>query len=126
MASSTTDTHRLSDAALDTAAGVIKCLGHPLRLRLLEALEDGERTVSELQAHAATTQALVSHQLAILRGHSIVDARRDGPWVRYRITEPKVRHVLACIRACDAHPLPLSPSPQTRRGGIPGEPRERT
>ena len=108
---------RISDAALDGAAEVIKCLGHPLRLRLLEALEDGERTVSELQAHADAPQALVSHQLAILRGHGIVDARRDGPWVRYRITEPKVQHVLACIRACDAHPLPPVPlSASAERG----------
>jgi ArsR family transcriptional regulator len=86
---------------LANAAEVIKCLGHPLRLRLLEALEQGEKTVTELQQHAGTTQAAVSQQLATLRARRIVDNRRDGTNVFYRIIEPKVTAILACIRSCD-------------------------
>jgi ArsR family transcriptional regulator len=86
---------------LVNAAEVIKCLGHPLRLRLLEALEQGEKTVTELQHHAGTTQAAVSQQLATLRARRIVDNRRDGANVFYRIIEPKVTAILACIRSCD-------------------------
>ncbi len=87
---------------LDRAASVIKCLGHALRLQLLEAMEGGAATVTELQAHTGATQATVSQQLAILRGHGVVAARRDGPFVRYAIVEPKVHHILACIRGCGA------------------------
>ncbi len=83
------------------AAEVIKCLGHPLRLRLLEALEAGEKTVTQLQEHSGANQAAVSQQLATLRAHSIVDNRRDGAHVYYRITEPKVTSILNCIRARD-------------------------
>jgi DNA-binding transcriptional ArsR family regulator len=90
----------LDSSLLNRAAGVIKCLGHPLRLRLLDAMESGEATVSELQACSGASQAMVSQQLATLRGHGIVAARRDGPFVRYSITEPKVHHILACIRGC--------------------------
>jgi ArsR family transcriptional regulator len=86
---------------LQRSAGVIKCLGHPLRLRLLESLEEGEKTVSELQDYAGTSQAAVSQQLATMRGRGIVDSRRDGPFVYYRIVEPKVFHILNCIRACE-------------------------
>jgi DNA-binding transcriptional ArsR family regulator len=92
----------ISPAVLHQAAAVIKCLGHPLRLRLLEAMESGERTVSELQALSGAGQATVSEQLGILRGHGVVEARRDGAFVYYRITEPKVRRILACIRECGA------------------------
>ena len=92
----------LDSSLLNRAAGVIKCLGHPLRLRLLDAMESGEATVSELQACSGASQAMVSQQLATLRGHGIVAARRDGPFVRYSITEPKVHHILACIRGCGA------------------------
>ena len=94
----------ISPAVLQHAAATIKCLGHPLRLRLLEGMESGERTVSELQALSDAGQATVSEQLGILRGHGVVEARRDGPFVYYRITEPKVRRILACIRDCDAAP----------------------
>ena len=89
-------------SVLENAAQVIKCLGHPLRLRLLEIMERGEHSVSELQAGSGASQAAVSEQLAILRGRGVVGARRDGMFVLYRITEPKVRRILACIRDCDA------------------------
>ena len=92
----------LDPALLDRAASVIKCLGHPLRLLLLHAMEAGEATVSDLQARTGASQAMVSQQLATLRGHGLVTARRDGPFVRYSIAEPKVLHILACIRGCGA------------------------
>jgi len=94
----------LGPDVLERAAEVIKCLGHPLRLRLLECLEEGEKSVSELQEYAHTSQAAVSQQLATMRGRGIVDARRDGPFVYYRIVEPKVFHILNCIRACEPQP----------------------
>ena len=92
----------LDPATLGAAAAVIKCLGHPLRLRLLDALEAGDTTVSELAEHTGATQAMVSQQMATLRGHGVVSATRDGAFVRYAIAEPKVHHVLECIRGCGA------------------------
>jgi DNA-binding transcriptional ArsR family regulator len=91
---------RIDPDLLERAAAVIKCLGHPLRLQLLDALEGGAGTVTELQELTGATQAMVSQQLATLRGHGVVTARRDGPFVRYAIAEPKVHHILACIRGC--------------------------
>jgi len=96
-------THPTIDPALlIRAAAVIKCLGHPLRLQLLEAMEAGEATVTDLQARTGASQSTVSQQLATLRGHGIVAARRDGLFVRYSIAEPKVHQILACIRGCGA------------------------
>lgn len=93
---------RLDPDRLERAAAVIKCLGHPLRLQLLDALEGDAATVTELQALTGATQSMVSQQLATLRGHGVVTARRDGPFVRYAIAEPKVHHILDCIRGCGA------------------------
>lgn len=95
-----TGTATIDPAVLQAAAAIIKCIGHPLRLRLLEALEGGEQTVQALQAACGLTQAMVSHQLGILRGRGIVAARRDGAFVRYHIVEPKVFRILHCIREC--------------------------
>ena len=91
----------ISDDVLVTSAEVIKCLGHPLRLRLLECLESGEKSVSELQRYSGATQAAVSQQLITLKAHDIVDSRREGSHMYYRITEPKVSSILNCIRTCD-------------------------
>jgi DNA-binding transcriptional ArsR family regulator len=92
----------LDRAQLDQAAGVIKCLGHPLRLELLDAMEHGAATVSELQDRTGASQATVSQHLGVLRGHRVVQARREGSFVHYVITEPKVHRILDCIRGCGA------------------------
>lgn len=91
----------IDPAGLSKAADVIKVLGHADRLRILEVLEDGETAVGDIQECLRLPQAIVSQHLAKMRGWGIVDSRRDGNRVYYRIIEPKVRHVLDCIRHCD-------------------------
>lgn len=91
----------IDPAVLRRAARVIRVLGHPLRLRLLEALERGELCVADLQEMTRTNQAVVSQHLGVLRANGVVEARREGPRVYYRIVEAKVSRILACIRECD-------------------------
>ena len=87
------------DEQLCHAAAIIKCLGRPLRLRLLAAMEHGERTVSELQRATGAGQAAVSRQLGIMRERAIVDSRRQGLNVYYWIIEPLVDTILGCVPA---------------------------
>ena len=94
---------------LERAARVIRILGHPLRLRLLERMENGEVNVTELVHASGATQALVSQHLGIMRAEGVVGTRRDGGRIFYRITEPKVHRILDCIRDCDM--------PEVGRGG---------
>ena len=98
---------------LERASRVIRVLGHPLRLRLLELLEGGERNVTELVQASGVGQAKVSQQLQILRAEGVVGDRREGTRVFYRITEPKVSRILDCIRECDLPDLVPSASPAT-------------
>jgi ArsR family transcriptional regulator, virulence genes transcriptional regulator len=86
---------------LRRAAEIIKLLGHPERLKIVEVLEGGEATVSEIQEKLGLAQAIVSQHLAKLRGANVVSARRDGVHVHYQLTEEKVHHILQCIRTCD-------------------------
>lgn len=86
-----------SPPSLKRLAAIIRCLGHPLRLRILKALEDGERTVTELQEQTGELQATVSRQLAVLRARKVVTPRREGVNRYYRITEPRVHAILECL-----------------------------
>jgi DNA-binding transcriptional ArsR family regulator len=112
MESATTISTRIDPRVFERAARVIRVLGHPLRLRILESLEIGERNVADLQDELDATQAAISQQLAILRSEDVVSARREGPRVYYRIIEPKVSRILDCIRQCDLpernDPLPMA------------------
>ncbi|MDP3910832.1 MAG: metalloregulator ArsR/SmtB family transcription factor [Gemmatimonadales bacterium] len=93
---------RIDPAVLQRAAEIIKMLGHPQRLKIVEVLERGAATVSDIQHAVGVSQAVVSQHLARMRGCGIVAAQRDGVNVHYRVVEPKVHHVLNCIRECDA------------------------
>ena len=80
---------------------MVRVLGHPVRLRIVELLEPGERTVKEIQEKLDAPQALVSQQLARMRGAGIVEGRRNGANVWYRIADPRVVRMLDCLRHCD-------------------------
>lgn len=81
-----------------------KALAHPTRIRILELLVDGEKSVSELQLGLGSEGAAVSQQLAILRMKNLVDSRRAGTSIYYRLRDPQVKEVLdAARRIFDAH-----------------------
>jgi DNA-binding transcriptional ArsR family regulator len=79
-------------------AEFFKALAHPLRIRILEILVNGERSVHELQEILGVDQPTVSQQLAVLRAKNIVDARKEGTVVRYAVRDPALRDLLAVAR----------------------------
>jgi DNA-binding transcriptional ArsR family regulator len=91
----------LDPRVLAEAADMVRVLGHPVRLRIVELLEGGEQTVKEIQAALDAPQAQVSQQLARMRAAGIVAGRRNGANVRYRIVDSRVVRMLDCLRHCD-------------------------
>lgn len=79
-------------------ADFFRALAHPVRIRILETLGGGERTVQELQQLLDLEQPIVSQQLAILRGKNIVTARKLGTTVHYALSDPLVTKLLAVAR----------------------------
>jgi ArsR family transcriptional regulator len=90
----------LSPEALDLVAARFKLLGEPMRLRLLHALHDGERNVTDLMAAAGATQANASKHLGLLCAAGILRRRKHGPHVFYAISDPVVFELchLVCSR----------------------------
>ena len=92
---------RVDRAVIARAAGIIKLLGHRERLMILESLERDELTVGEICEVCELEQAVCSQHLGRLRRSGVVACRKDGLNVFYRVVDPKVHHVLECIRSCD-------------------------
>lgn len=79
-------------------ARFFRALAHPTRIRMLEILMRGGRTVQELQEALALGQPIVSQQLAVLRNQGIVGAHKQGLSVRYTLRDPLVGALLDVAR----------------------------
>ncbi|RXT08745.1 metalloregulator ArsR/SmtB family transcription factor [Ammoniphilus sp. CFH 90114] len=75
-------------------AEFFKALAHPLRIRILELLCDGEKNVNELQTILGSEGSAVSQQLAVLRNKNIVSWRKEGTNVFYALRDPMIKNLL--------------------------------
>jgi DNA-binding transcriptional ArsR family regulator len=86
-------------------AELFQALAHPTRIRILELLTAGERTVQDLQASLGVPQPVVSQQLAVLRARLLVSSRREGTAAVYTLRSPLVADLLAVARQFLRHRL---------------------
>jgi DNA-binding transcriptional ArsR family regulator len=74
---------------------LFRVLGHPVRIRIIELLRDGERGVGELQAALSLDSSGTSQHLSALRQEGLLDSRREGTSVFDRIRDPRIAQLLA-------------------------------
>jgi DNA-binding transcriptional ArsR family regulator len=79
-----------STELLELIADRFKALAEPLRLQLLNALRGGERSVNDLVALTGAGQANISRHLALLHRHGMVERRKEGLHVYYRVADPNI------------------------------------
>jgi rhodanese-related sulfurtransferase len=89
----------LKTRLLDELARVGKALGSASRLELLEVLAQGERTVEALAGAAGLSVANTSRHLQVLRAARLVEAEKEGVYVRYRLAGPEVYDLTRSVRA---------------------------
>lgn len=87
-----------STPLFEIKAELFKALAHPARIRALEVLSEGERSVSDLQPEVGIEPAHLSQQLAVLRRAGLVVTRREGTAVIYSIRDPRLVTLLATAR----------------------------
>src|SRR5688572_24988460 len=88
----------IADELQTFKAQFFRALAHPTRIRMLEILVRGGRTVQELQEALGLEQPIVSQQLAILRNQNIVTSQKEGLSVRYALRDPLVGDLLEVAR----------------------------
>lgn len=89
---------RFKDAVYEQFARVGKATSSPKRLELLELLGQAPRTVEALAKETGQSVANVSQHLQVLRGARLVDARKDGLYVTYRLADEQVASFLRALR----------------------------
>lgn len=97
MTTTTIDIPAMRKAATEATA-FLKSLANQDRLMLLCHLADGERSVSELESLTDIAQPSLSQQLGVLRSEGIVETRRDGKFMFYRIADARVMSLLNSLQ----------------------------
>lgn len=79
-------------------ADFFKAMAHPMRIRILELLSEGEKNVNELQARLGSEGSAVSQQLAVLRNKNLVNSVKEGTTVIYSLRDPLIEELLGVAR----------------------------
>ena len=80
-------------------AEFFKTLAHPARIRVLELLREGERSVSDLIPDVGLEASHLSQQLGVLRRARVVDTRKVGSSVLYAVADPRIFELLELAKA---------------------------
>lgn len=96
------ETRRPADDRTDTQAALFGALANEHRLRILEALREGELCACELQVVLEAPQSTVATHLRTLREAGLIAGRKKGKWTYYRITDTAVFELLDLGAAVDA------------------------
>lgn len=89
--------YAVNNASYRQRAQVLKALGHPSRLAMVEALLQGEKCVCDLHDLVGSDMSTVSKHLSVLRNAGLVDDRKEGLKVYYRLRVPCVAKFFECV-----------------------------
>jgi DNA-binding transcriptional ArsR family regulator len=85
--------------SLEHAAGCLKTIAHPHRLRMIQMLLRGKYTVGELAQACEIPSHMASEHLRLMQRCGLLDAEKDGRKAYYAIAEPHLANILECIEA---------------------------
>ena len=89
---------------------ILKALTHPVRIAILNILRDNEHCVCHLSAYLGFRQAYISQQLSVLREAGLIQDRRDGWNIYYRVVNPLIFDVLDAIQVLSDEPISWLPA----------------
>ena len=83
---------------VDRVSALLKSISHPLRLKILCMLQEGEKAVGDIQAAVQTTNANVSQHLTIMRNQGIIASRKEANFIYNRIADERVLDLMHTLQ----------------------------
>ena len=88
----------IQDKQVEDLTHLLKSISHPIRLKILCMLQDGEMTVGEICNQIQTTKANISQHLNILRNQGVIVSRKDANFIYNRIADQRIVHLMKTIQ----------------------------
>jgi DNA-binding transcriptional ArsR family regulator len=91
----------LKPEQLEAAANMLKAIAHPMRIAILNFLEDGKKlTVTEIHELLEIEQSTTSHHLGILKDKGVLASRREGKNTYYFLKHENLSNIVECVSKC--------------------------
>ena len=87
-----------SDCQIDTATEILKSIAHPIRLKILCFLLEGEKNVSEIEQKFGSTISNISQHLTVLRKADIIARRKDANFMYYSLKDTNIIKLMETIK----------------------------
>ena len=84
----------------DKQAAIAKAIGHPIRIAALEFVKNGEQCVCDIAEAVGTERSNLSKHLSVMVNAGVLQSRKDGLKVMYRVKTPCVVKFLGCLKDC--------------------------
>ncbi|MBU0479591.1 MAG: metalloregulator ArsR/SmtB family transcription factor [Proteobacteria bacterium] len=88
----------LKEEDVKSVAALLKTMSHPIRMKILCMLQDGEMAVGDIREEVKTTNANVSQHLSILRNQGIISSRKDANFIYNKIEDRRILELIATMR----------------------------
>ena len=88
----------MDNANVEDVSRLLKSISHPIRLKILCLLQDGEMTVGGIRDEVKTTKANISQHLSILRNQGIVATRKDANFIHNRIADQRIVELMKTMQ----------------------------
>jgi DNA-binding transcriptional ArsR family regulator len=86
---------------LEQAASMLKAIAHPMRIAILNFLEDGKSmTVTQIHEKLQIEQSTTSHHLGILKDKGVLASKRDGKNTYYFLKNDSLSKIMECLNKC--------------------------
>ena len=93
--------NNLTAEQLEKAANMLKAIAHPMRIAILNYLDDGKQmTVTEIHEKLGIEQSTTSHHLGILKDKGVLNSKREGKNTYYSIRHENLSGIIECINKC--------------------------
>lgn len=87
---------------MEKAAFILKSIAHPSRLAIISILSNQPwQAVSEISGRLDMEQSLTSHHLNVMKMKGVLESKREGKSIKYKLKLTEVTQVLSCIEHCD-------------------------
>jgi len=94
-----------SDEQVNQTSEILKSIAHPIRLKILCFLMDGEKTVGEIEKEFGSSISNISQHLTVLRKIHMVNRRKEANFMFYSIKDPRISELLGTLKQlyCTGH-----------------------